>query len=239
MSRPWFRMYHEFVSDPKVQLLAFEDQRHFVALLCLKCNETLDSKAIPDLRERMIAKALGLDPSAAAEVKRRLVEAGLITVTWHPKQWDARQFESDTSSARTAAYRQRKKNDRRSDGAVTSQERTRSDTDTDTDTDTEQKKRAAAPLVLHESLPKDAWDEWIAHRKQKRWPQDRTTLQKHLNILAPFDTERQRLILSNSIQADWRGLFPLKESGKPKSNGVKFKTWQELEAEALARGETV
>lgn len=133
MSRPWFRMYHEFVSDPKVQLLAFEDQRHFVALLCLKCNETLDSKVPTELRERMIAKALGLDPASAAEVKRRLIEAGLIKDTWQPKQWDSRQFESDTSSARTAAYRQRLKNKSHGDAAVTSQERTRSDTDTDTE----------------------------------------------------------------------------------------------------------
>ncbi len=43
--KPWFRLYSEFVSDPKVQLLAFEDQRHFIAILCLKCNETLDSAA--------------------------------------------------------------------------------------------------------------------------------------------------------------------------------------------------
>ena len=130
MSRPWFRLYSEFVSDPKVQLLAFDDQRHFIAVLCLKCNEVLDSKATsPGLRERMIARALGLDPAVATEVKRRLCEVGLIGDDWQPKRWSARQFESDISSIRTAAYRQRIKNESRSDVSVTSQERTRSDTD--------------------------------------------------------------------------------------------------------------
>lgn len=110
MSKPWFRMYHEFVSDPKVQLLAFEDQRHFVALLCLKCNDTLDSDApTPMFRDRMIAKALGLSPDAALEAKRRLIEVGLITADWQPVKWDSRQYESDSSTARTRAYRERQR----------------------------------------------------------------------------------------------------------------------------------
>ena len=36
-SMPWFRMYHEFATDPKVQMLSEVDQRRFIMLLCLKC----------------------------------------------------------------------------------------------------------------------------------------------------------------------------------------------------------
>jgi hypothetical protein len=93
LSRPWFRMYSEFISDPKVQLLAFEDQRHFVGLLCLKASGTLDSD-VPssDFRDRMIAKALGLSLDAAIEAKRRLIEVGLILEDWQPKKWSERQY---------------------------------------------------------------------------------------------------------------------------------------------------
>jgi hypothetical protein len=124
VSKPWFRMYHEWVSDPKVQLLAFEDQRHFVALLCLKCCGTLDSAAPSEMfRDRMIAKALGLSPDAALEARRRLVEVGVVTDGWQPIKWDARQYESDTSTERTRAWRERNKG--------TSQERSRDVTVTD------------------------------------------------------------------------------------------------------------
>lgn len=110
MAKPWFRLYAEFISDPKVQLLAFEDQRHFVALLCLKCNGILDSTATnPEHRERMVAKALGLDVATAAEVRRRLDEAQLIAPDWQPLRWSDRQYESDSSTERVHRYRERQK----------------------------------------------------------------------------------------------------------------------------------
>lgn len=121
---PWCRLYTEFASDPKIQILAFEDQRHFVMLLCLKGNGTLDAKAPNDAyRERLIAKALGLDPITATEVKRRLVDGGLTLDDWQPIAWASRQFKSDHS----AAERKRKQrlNDRSRDknGTVTTMSR--------------------------------------------------------------------------------------------------------------------
>jgi len=107
MSLPWLRLYTEFSTDPKIQILAFEDQRHYVVLLCLKGAGTLDACSVSETyRERMIAKALGLDPATAIEVKRRLIEGGLITDDWHPSAWNQRQMKSDHDSA------DRKKNQR-------------------------------------------------------------------------------------------------------------------------------
>ena len=124
MSLPWFRLYAELATDPKIQLLAFEDQRHYVMLLCLKCNGTLDSAAAStDLRERMLARALGLAPPEALAARKRLVEAGLIDKQGQPLAWHKRQFESDSSAVRTARWRERL----RGDGDVTSQRRYRSE----------------------------------------------------------------------------------------------------------------
>ena len=112
MAKPWFRLYSEFAADPKVQLLAFEDQRHFVVLLCLKCNGTLDTLSIgPEHFERMVCKALGLDPVSGAEAKRRLIEVGLITSQWQPVAWDRRQFESDSSTSRVHQWRKAKQDE--------------------------------------------------------------------------------------------------------------------------------
>ena len=38
MANPWFRMYAEFATDPKVQMMSEADQRRFVMLLCLRCS---------------------------------------------------------------------------------------------------------------------------------------------------------------------------------------------------------
>lgn len=101
----WFRMYSEFVSDPVVQSLAFEDQRHFVALLCLKCNGTLDKSLPDDAKNRIVARGLGLDVTSADEVRRRLGEVGLIDPnSWQPSNWDKRQFVSDSGNALGNAF---------------------------------------------------------------------------------------------------------------------------------------
>lgn len=111
VAKPWFRLYAEFISDPKMQLLAFEDQRHYVGVLCLKCNGTLDTMSMgPEHLERLIAKALGLDPVTAAEVKRRLREVALITESWQPSSWNKRQYESDSSTARVHRWRDNQRN---------------------------------------------------------------------------------------------------------------------------------
>jgi len=109
MSLPWFRMYSEFSGDPVIQSLAFEDQRHYIIILCLKCNGTLDRKIQLPRREQIIARALGLDSPTAEEVKRRLMEVNLIDKKWNPKAWDKRQYVSDNSTERTRKYRKNKK----------------------------------------------------------------------------------------------------------------------------------
>lgn len=106
---PWLRLYTEFASDPVTQSLAFEDQRHFIVLLCLKGNGTLDRPMKPESRDRIIYRGLGLDPNTAEEAKRRLMDAELIDAKWHPKAWDKRQFTSDHSTERTRNYRKNNK----------------------------------------------------------------------------------------------------------------------------------
>ena len=37
---PWFRMYADFLNDPKLVALAFEDQRHFIGLIFTRDDYT-------------------------------------------------------------------------------------------------------------------------------------------------------------------------------------------------------
>jgi len=142
MSNPWFRLYAEFAGDPVIQSLAFEDQRHFVVLMCLKCDGVLDRPIAAKARDRIIFRGLGLDPVAASEVKRRLSEVGLIDSNWQPSGWNKRQFVSDVSTARVRKSRRKSLTEEETGNVPeTFQKRfgNAPDTDTDTDTDTEQK----------------------------------------------------------------------------------------------------
>jgi hypothetical protein len=111
MPNPWFRLYSRLITDPKIEMLSFEDQRHFVWLLCMKNDGYLDEE-FPrmEMFDRMIGRKLGLQGEALESAKRRLVEVGLIDDQWQPVSWDDLQFSSDHDP--TAAERKRKQRER-------------------------------------------------------------------------------------------------------------------------------
>lgn len=234
----WFRMYAEFATDPVVQCLAFDDQRHFVMILCLKCSGVLDKQfGHPQVRIDMLKRALGLDGKAFDEAKTRLGERGLIDGEWNPRNWDKRQFISDRDP--TAAERQRRHRERVSHGPVTREShRSESDTETYTETEKTKNKGADAPLVLPDSLPKEVWQEWLAYRKERRLPVSHRALGLHLKALAKFDTATQREMIETAMQANWKGIFPLRAGAAPKKTWTPPKTLEEIEAMEAARART-
>lgn len=142
MANPWFRLYSEIISDEKLLLLAFEDRWHYIAILALKSADVLDPT--DPLLARKIAVKLGVQLTVLDEIKRRLMDVGLIDADWQPTGWAKRQFVSDKTDP-TAAKRMRtfrEKNRKKEESTVTD----RNDTVTlrppeaDTDTDTEKEK---------------------------------------------------------------------------------------------------
>ncbi len=131
---PWYRMYTEFASDPKVQSMDEPSQRRFVMLLCLKCDGCL-----PDLTDDEVACALRISVDDAISTKELFIKKGFIGENWDIIKWDKRQYKSDNSAERTRAWRERQREKKQSDNSETSQERhdtvtvTPPDTDTDTD----------------------------------------------------------------------------------------------------------
>jgi hypothetical protein len=146
MANAWFRMYHEFATDPKVQMLSESYQRRYVMILCLRCcNDDVT------LHDDEVAFQLRISNEDWLKTKAVFLDKGLIDDDNKPTAWDKRQFVSDTSKNRVAAYRDRKNKEiskiyeleeeaeRSCNGDVTLQKRSSNgiDTDTDTDTDTE------------------------------------------------------------------------------------------------------
>lgn len=176
MSKPllWFRLHAEFATDPVVQALSFDDQRHFVMLLCFKASGLLDRQfGSAQLRLDVIRKTIGLDGKAWDEMRNRLVAIGLIDNDLQPINWDKRQFTSDSSSERTKAYRERLK--RHGDVTVTVPE---------TETETETKKSKAIPRVPRSAVPSvpagvslSLWTDWLAVRRAKKQPLTATALE--------------------------------------------------------------
>lgn len=191
VAKPWFRLYAEFISDPKVQLLAFEDQRHFVGILCLKCNGTLDSDApSQEFRHRMIAKALGLSPDAAMEARRRLCEVGLIRDDWQPMKWAERQFESDVSTQRVRKFREKRY------GNVSETPQNRADT--------EQTQIRTEPAVA--GLDMAAWTAWVDYRKASRKPLKPASIPAAQRKLAAFGRD-QAAVVEHCIANGYQGLY--------------------------------
>jgi hypothetical protein len=141
---PWFRLYAEFAFDPEIQSLAFEDQRHFVMVLCLKCSGILDKDHAVEQRQKVVSRALGLYAGGLEEAKRRLIEAGLIDDDWQPCNWKKRQYLSDTSTDRVRKHRA-SKGKNIEPGNATLQKHPQIQI-TDSDSDTEAEEREDRPL---------------------------------------------------------------------------------------------
>lgn len=104
----WFRMYSDFLDDPKMVSLAFEDQRHYIGLLALKSEGTLDQDCDERILDRIVAQRLWISHALIDEVKNRLINAKLIDEFWQPLAWCKRQQVSDSSTERVKKHRVKK-----------------------------------------------------------------------------------------------------------------------------------
>ena len=144
---PWLRLYTEIIDDEKLGLLSFEDRWHFVAILCLKGKGVIDGEQDPEMLQRKVALKIGLSVAELEKMAKRLSRMGLIdSETFQPVAWSARQMQSDTSTDRVQAYRERMKQVKREGNvSVTAQE-------VDADTDTEDSSQKAGALCPHQSI---------------------------------------------------------------------------------------
>jgi hypothetical protein len=152
MTNAWFRLYSEFMNDPKVQMMTEAMQRRLVMLFCMRCNkgETFHET----FHETEIAFVLRISETELAETKAIFLQKGFIDSGWNLKNWNKRQYISDNSTGRVKKHRGLKalengsqqpkllthvvgKDERNDMERFSNVSVTPPDTDTDTDTDTE------------------------------------------------------------------------------------------------------
>lgn len=234
MANQWFRMYSEFLTDPKVQMLSEADQRRYIMLLCLRCNGDVT------LHETEIAFQLRISNEEWANTKAVLLEKSLIDERNNPTNLDKRQFRSDSSAERVSKHRAKKKQEAETACNVTV---TAPDTDTDTDTEGKKQKTIRAPrfdaqahLVRIGVDPSIAAD-WIQSRKQLKAAPTQTAIDAIAREAA-----KARIALSDALsmccQRGWRGFKAEWVAGAVgyKPAATQFQINQEATARALFGG---
>jgi hypothetical protein len=168
MANPWFRLYAEIVTDPKVIIVTEALRWRYVALLCIHCNEQYENA--PDDE---IALSLRVTVDEWLETKKTFIQRKLLNPDGSIKGWEKRQYISDlkdpTASERQKRYRENKKLYR--NAGVTSRL-----PESDTDTDTDKKTYTPRALLEAENIPKQLIDDWLKIRKEKRQPLTITSL---------------------------------------------------------------
>lgn len=230
MANPWFRLYHEFATDPKVQMLSEVLQRRFVMLLCLRCCNGDEA-----LQDAEVAFQLRVSVDDYAETKAALMAKKLIDKDNKPLAWSKRQFDSDSSTPRVKAYRNRKKAERNGDETLQQREGsgegtksnvidTEADTDTESDTDTDKNKGAGAPdggkpprvKSGKADLDYSCWPEkpsaqvltdWLAMRKRQKADVSQTVINQFGRELtaAAAGGHSVDACLSKCVARGWRG----------------------------------
>jgi hypothetical protein len=147
MANPWLRLYAEFATDPKVQMMSEAYQRRYLMILCLRC-----SNGPVTLHDAEVAFQLRITNDEWMATKAVFLQKNLIGEDNLPTSWDRRQFSSDSSAARVAAHREREKTACNADVTLQKQRSnvtvTPPDTDTDTDTEAEaDQKQPPLPLA--------------------------------------------------------------------------------------------
>jgi hypothetical protein len=156
---PWFRAYHESAFDPKFDIAASQTGLHHLIvfgawwkLLCLAgaspIRGTLNVTAMKRFSNDDVAAMLRLSNEDCNKLLEAFIGLDMLDVdkktkTISIRNWDKRQFGSDSSTNRVKKYREKHKD-------VTPKKRfsnvseTPPDTDTDTDSDVEAEKTNAA-----------------------------------------------------------------------------------------------
>lgn len=75
MPNQWLRLYAEFATDPKVQMMSEAMQRRYIMLLCMRCSNT-------KLDDELVGFHLRISSDVVAATKVELVANGFITESW-------------------------------------------------------------------------------------------------------------------------------------------------------------
>lgn len=206
VSMPWFRLYSETVSDPKIQTLDLCGKWMWVTCLCIaSASEERGALRFGDVTVTFqdLSQIAGVTSQDGEQAVKNLLERGMLNLgddgVLRVTNWDKRQYPSDSSAERTRKYREKKKEN------VTSQERHGDVTVTPQilDTDTRNRLEEEPIYVGHDPVPyerlRSLWNEIVvlkgapevrALSKQRKAHIKARWNEKHENLVTLEDWER-------------------------------------------------
>lgn len=104
----WFRLWHEWGHDPKIQIMPEHMQRRHIMLLCLR-RQTDTEK----LTDKDIAHYMRISLEDTLETKALFEAKGFIDNGWCILKWTKRQTPSDLSTDRVRKFRKKQEKDQK------------------------------------------------------------------------------------------------------------------------------
>lgn len=106
----WFRLYSEFATDTKVQMMPEAMQRRLIMLFCFQCQNGSVSETFHETeRETSLAFFMRITVEELRETKIAFAARNFIDDDWNLRAWSKRQYASDSSTARVRDFRARQK----------------------------------------------------------------------------------------------------------------------------------
>lgn len=111
----WCRLYSEFATDPKVQVMPEAMQRRLIMIFCFQSEGCLAA-----MDDETLACAMRITTTELQKTKELFAKKGFIEGdTWLPRNWGKRQRSSDDGNERVKRFREQKQRD--GNGVVTLQ----------------------------------------------------------------------------------------------------------------------
>lgn len=104
----WLRLYTEFSTDPKVQIMSEAMQRRLIMLFCIERSNGIETFHVTD-RDDSLCFAMRISRESLDETKDEFLRRGFINSDWTLRNWNKRQYASDSSTERVKRHREAKK----------------------------------------------------------------------------------------------------------------------------------
>jgi len=193
MANQWFRLYSEFSTDQKVQMLSESDQRRLIMLFCFRCNGSVT------LQDDEVTFLLRISNEEWKVTKALFVAKGFINNDNELLNWDKRQFISDSSAERVARHRAKKKQP--CNVTVTPPEQNRTE---QIQNRIKEKSKKENPKDLLPDIPEQLLNDFIQLRKQKKAPITRTAIEGIKKEAAKADLSLENALIV-CCERNWQG----------------------------------
>lgn len=211
MANPWFRLYSEFDSDPKVQLMPETMQRRLIMLLCGRCKEET-------FQERFTCFKWRISLDDLAETKAIFLSHGFIDDDWNVLNWNKRQYVSDSSTDRVRRHRLSLEQgetlqERPVSVTVTAPEQNRAEQNQNKSRKKHENVAIAPSVDFPEWWPHEAWRDFIDFRKKGKRPLTTEGVKRAIEKIAKLRDQGHNpiFVLNQSVDRGWSGVFPVDE----------------------------